>query len=94
MATSGNYRNYRQENGRRIAHTIDPVTGRPKQTDVVSATIVAADCMQADAYATACMVMGGQDARHMIETQGIAAFLILDDGSTWSSTAFSKLTTK
>jgi hypothetical protein len=38
--------------------------------------------------------MGSQDARHMIETQGIAAFLILDDGSTWSSTAFSKLTTK
>ena len=94
MATSGNYRNYRQENGRRIAHTIDPVTGRPKQTDVVSATIVASDCMQADAYATACMVMGGQDARYMIETQGIAAFLILDDGSTWSSTAFSKFTTK
>ncbi len=58
MATSGNYRNYRIINGKRIAHTIDPVSGYPVQHTLLSATVVAPNCASADAYATAFMVMG------------------------------------
>jgi thiamine biosynthesis lipoprotein len=58
MATSGNYRNFYVLDGRKYAHTIDPATGYPAENDLLSATVVAADCMTADAYATAAMVMG------------------------------------
>lgn len=58
MATSGNYRNYYEENGQRFAHTIDPRMGYPVQHSLLSATVLADDCMTADAFATAFMVMG------------------------------------
>lgn len=58
LATSGNYRNFRVVNGRRVAHTIDPATGYPVQHSLLSATVLAPDCMTADAYATAFMVLG------------------------------------
>lgn len=57
LATSGNYRNYYIQDGKKIAHTIDPRTGYPTQTDVLSATILAPSCMLADGLATACMTM-------------------------------------
>lgn len=63
IATSGNYRNYYVKDGKKYAHTIDPRTGYPAQQDILSATIVAADCMTADAYATAFMAMGTTEAR-------------------------------
>ncbi|MDR0795583.1 MAG: FAD:protein FMN transferase [Tannerella sp.] len=62
MATSGNYRNYYIKDGKKITHTIDPVTGYPAEQDILSATVIAHDCMTADAYATAFMVMGSEDA--------------------------------
>lgn len=58
MATSGNYRNFYVENGKKYAHTIDPKTGYPVQHSLLSATVLANDCMTADAFATAFMVMG------------------------------------
>lgn len=58
MATSGNYRNYYVKEGKKYAHTIDPVTGYPSQLDILGATVIADDCMTADAYATAFMAMG------------------------------------
>lgn len=58
MATSGNYRNFYVEEGKKYAHTIDPKTGYPVQHSLLSATVLASDCMTADAYATAFMVMG------------------------------------
>ncbi len=58
LATSGNYRNFYIENGKKYAHTIDPKTGYPVQHSLLSATVLAEDCMTADAYATAFMVMG------------------------------------
>ena len=59
MATSGNYRNFRiLDDGRKVAHTINPTTGYPQLQTLLSATILAPDCMYADAYATACMVLG------------------------------------
>ena len=58
MATSGNYRNFYIENGKKYAHTIDPKTGYPVQHSLLSATVVANDCMTADAFATSFMVLG------------------------------------
>ena len=58
LATSGNYRNFYEENGKRYAHTIDPKTGYPVQHSLLSTTVLADDCMTADAFATAFMVMG------------------------------------
>lgn len=58
MATSGNYRNFYIEDGKKYAHTIDPVTGYPVQHSLLSATVLANDCITADAFATAFMVLG------------------------------------
>lgn len=62
IATSGNYRNYYYKDGKKYAHTIDPKTGYPVQRSILSATVIARDCMSADAYATAFMVMGLEQA--------------------------------
>lgn len=62
IATSGNYRNFYYKDGKKYAHTIDPRTGYPVQHSLLSATVIARDCMSADAYATAFMVMGLEEA--------------------------------
>lgn len=63
VATSGNYRNYRERpDGSRYGHTISPLTGYPVMTDVLSASVVAPTCATADALATACMAMGAEAA--------------------------------
>lgn len=62
VATSGNYRNFYYKDGKKYAHTIDPRTGYPVQHTLLSATVVAKDCMTADALATAFMVMGREEA--------------------------------
>lgn len=68
MATSGNYHNYREgADGSKWVHIIDPRDGKNKQTSVLSATIVARDCMTADALATASMVLSENDALNMVE---------------------------
>lgn len=58
LATSGNYRNFYVKDGKKYAHTIDPKTGYPSETDILGATVIADDCMTADAYATAFVAMG------------------------------------
>ena len=58
FSTSGNYFNYREVDGRKYSHTIDPVSGFPIQRELLSATVFAADCATADAWATAFMSMG------------------------------------
>ena len=68
VATSGNYRNYRISEGRRIGHTLDPRTGMPALTSVLSATVIAPDCATADAIATACMVIDVADALSLIDS--------------------------
>lgn len=84
MATSGNYRNFRVlEDGRKVAHTIDPKTGYPKMQTLLSATVFAPNCMYADAYATACLAMGLEDARELIlNDNSLEAYFIYagDDG--------------
>ena len=68
IATSGNYRNYYVKDGKKYAHTIDPRTGYPSEQSILSATIVASDCMTADAYATAFMAMGLEAAQRMADS--------------------------
>lgn len=77
MATSGNYRNYYYDGEQRRSHTIDPRTGYPVQHSVLSATVVSSTCMRADALATACMVLGEQDALDMIARVGDAACYLI-----------------
>ena len=79
MATSGNYRNFREENGRKIAHTIDPRTGYPVQHSLLSATVIAEDCATADAYATAFMVMGTEKAICFCNEHDIDGYFIYSD---------------
>jgi thiamine biosynthesis lipoprotein len=81
VSTSGSYRKYREENGQRFSHTIDPKTGYPVQHNLLSVTILAGDCATADGYATACMVMGFERSKEFIETHpGLEAFFILAEG--------------
>ncbi len=78
MATSGNYRNYYYEGTERRSHTIDPRTGYPVQHSVLSATVVSSSCMRADALATACMVLGAEQAIDMINrAEDAACYLIV-----------------
>lgn len=78
MATSGNYLQYYFVDGERRSHTIDPRTGHPVQHSLLSATITASSCMRADALATACMVLGTEEALQMIEsTEDAACYLIV-----------------
>jgi thiamine biosynthesis lipoprotein len=67
IATSGNNRQFYIENGRKITHTIDPVTGYPAKHNLVSSTVIANDALTADAYATAFMVGGMEKAGQWIE---------------------------
>lgn len=82
IATSGNYRNYYYHEGRKYAHTIDPATGYPALHNLLSATVIARDCMSADAYATACMVMGLEKATDFVESRpDIEAYFIYADST-------------
>lgn len=82
LATSGDYRNFFEENGRIYSHTIDPRTGYPVTHALASVTVVTSTAMQADALATALMVMGPEEGFALAEREGIAAFFIVkaDDG--------------
>ncbi len=81
LATSGNYRKFYEKDGVRITHTIDPATGYPKESKLLSVTILTEECMTADAYATACMAMGLVKAQEFIEDQkGVDAYFIYGDG--------------
>jgi len=80
LATSGNYRKYYEEDGVKYSHSINPKTGYPEKSDLLSATIIADNCMLADAYATACMVVGLEKSKTLINTfEGLEAYLIYGD---------------
>ena len=80
MATSGNYRNFYYKDGMKYAHTIDPKSGYPVQHSILSATVIAPDCMTADAYATSFMVMGLEQAKSFLQShRDLQAYLIYSD---------------
>ncbi len=82
LATSGNYRKFwvDQTTGIKYAHTIDPISGFPARNQLLSATLIANNCMDADGYATACMVMGTEKALKFVEAKpDLEAYLIYSD---------------
>ena len=94
IVTSGNYRKFYVHDGKKYAHTIDPRTGYPVQHNLLSATIVAKDATDADAYATYCMVIGLEKAKEFIERSpdDLAGYLIYADENgemhEWASANF------
>ncbi len=81
LATSGNYRKFIELDGKRYGHTIDPRTGRPAMHALLSASVIAKDCVSADALGTALMVMGTEAAQVWLgRHREFEAYLISDDG--------------
>src|SRR5574344_76537 len=84
LATSGNYRNFYIKNGKKYAHTINPKTGFPIDHNLLSATIIAKDCVTADAFATACMVLGLDKSLQLCESYpDIDGFFVYGDGDSF-----------
>ena len=80
IATSGDYRNFFESEGRRYSHLIDPRTGFPIEHDLVSATVIHPSTMLADAWATALMVVGTKEALRLANTYDLAVYLISRQG--------------
>jgi thiamine biosynthesis lipoprotein len=78
LATSGNYRNFFEQGGKRYAHVLDPVTGEPTDHNLVSVTVLAPDCMTADGLATAGLVMGEAKLREVLAAHypGVEALFV------------------
>ncbi len=84
LATSGNYRQFYYQDGKKFSHTIDPRTGYPVSHNLLSATVIAPNCMKADAYATAFMVLGVEKSLEVCKNHPeLACYLIYtkEDGS-------------
>jgi thiamine biosynthesis lipoprotein len=77
MATSGDYRNYFEQDGRRYSHEIDPSTGYPIRHRLASVTVVASECALADAYATGLLVLGPEKGYALAAEKSLAAYFIV-----------------
>ncbi len=94
VATSGDYRNYFEKDGRRYSHTIDPTNGYPINHRLASVTLVMPTCSMADAWATAINVAGPEAGIALAEANDLAAYMIIRDGEGYreeASSAFIKL---
>ncbi len=86
LATSGNYKRFYTEGGKKYSHILNPFTGYPARNNLLSATVVAPDCMTADAYATAFMVMGLEASKQFLaanEALNLQVLFIYDDEGQW-----------
>ncbi|MCK5355358.1 MAG: FAD:protein FMN transferase [Methyloprofundus sp.] len=77
MATSGDYRNFFEQDGKRFSHTIDPRTGYPITHKLASVTVLSDTTMKADAWATALMVLGAEEGYKLAEQQKMAVLFII-----------------
>ena len=77
VATSGDYRNFFEHEGVRYSHTIDPATGRPVTHGAAAVTVIGATSAEADALATALLVMGPDDGMRFARDADIAAYFLL-----------------
>ena len=94
LATSGNYRKYYIENGQKFSHIIDPHTGYPAKNNLLSASVIAPDCITADAYATAFMVMGLEKSKQFLQQHPelqLEVFFIYDEDGKWKTFTSEKL---
>jgi thiamine biosynthesis lipoprotein len=97
MATSGDYRNYYESEGHRYSHTIDPATGKPITHNLASVTVIADNCMTADALATGFNVMGFSQAQALATRENIPVYFIIrtENGfETHQTPAFSSYVTQ
>lgn len=99
LATSGNYRRFFVKDGIKYSHTIDPFTGFPVNHTLLSVSVLASDCMTADAYATAFMVMGVEKGKTFLANNpGLDAHFIYTNQEgkyeTWTSEGLEKLISK
>jgi thiamine biosynthesis lipoprotein len=91
LATSGDYRNYYEQDGVRYSHLIDPSNGKPIQHNLVSATVVHPSSMTADGLSTAMMVIGPEKAKEIANKHGLSVLLITKNGDQfveWMSESF------
>ena len=79
VATSGNYRNYHQVGSKRLSHSISPKTGMPIDNNMLSATVITSNCMEADAYATAMMILGKDEGLKLAEQEHLAVILFTEN---------------
>lgn len=82
LATSGSYRKFYEKDGRKYSHTIDPATGEPVNHNLLSATVLASNCTNADAFATAFMVKGVDGTKEFLAAHpemNLEVFLIYDE---------------
>lgn len=91
VATSGDYRRYIPDGADRLGHTLDPRTGRPIAGGVVSVSVIAADCMSADGWATALTVLGPDPGLATAAREGLAARIVTRDGSEHLSPALTAM---
>lgn len=94
ISTSGDYRNYFEENGVRYSHTLDPQTGAPIRHKLAAVTVADPSTLRADGLSTVLMVMGPERGLAYAEQAGIAAFFVIRDGegfATRTSAAFEQL---
>ena len=96
IATSGSYRKFKEVDGKKVSHIVNPKTGGSETSNLLSVSIVAPDCMSADAWATACMVMGLEKTQAMLEKNtslGVMTISTDDDGNfvVWSNKRFADL---
>lgn len=87
MATSGDYRNFFEVDGRRYSHTIDPATGRPVEHRLASVTVLDPSCARADALATALLVLGPERGLALARRLRLAALLIVREGDGYRTIA-------
>lgn len=92
VATSGDYRHWVNVGGKRLSHTMDPRRGAPVESTPASVTVIAPTCAQADAWATALMVMGPEAGAATVTRQGLSAlFLMRDESGAITSRGFGRL---
>ncbi len=80
LATSGDYHRFLDHDGRRYSHTLDPRTGQPAANGLRSVSVVARDCIDADALCTAIGVLGPEEGRAFTVRHDVAAYLLVDNG--------------
>jgi FAD:protein FMN transferase len=83
LATSGDYRNFVERQGRRYSHEIDPRTGRPVDHALISVSVLADDCLTADAWATALLVLGPDAALPAARRRGVEVLCMIRSGDGW-----------
>lgn len=87
VATSGDYRHWIDVNGKRLSHTMDPQKGGPLINAPASVTVIARTCMEADAWATALMVLGEDDGIILARKLGLNALYLMREDTGWRSVA-------